>query len=74
MGNNLRKCRMERGKTVEEIAEKVEVSQSTYYKWEDGTRSPSIKKGIIIAKILGSTVEELFFDNLLDETSNKETA
>lgn len=74
MREKLRKYRIKSGLTVEEIAEIIEVSPSTYYKWEDGSRSPNIKKAISIAKILGSTVEELFYDEKLDKTSKTQTA
>lgn len=65
----LRQYRLKSGMTVEQIAKIVKVAPSTYYKWEDGSRSPNIKKALLIAKILGSTVEELFFDELLDKMS-----
>lgn len=69
MRKTLRQYRLKSGMTVEQIAKIIKVAPSTYYKWEDGSRSPNIKKAILIAKILGSTVEELFFDELLDKKS-----
>lgn len=74
MSTFLRKCRQEKGLTVDEIAEIVDVAPSTYYKWEDGSRNPSIKKAILIAKVLGKTVEELFYDMKLDKMSKSDGA
>ncbi|NMA85102.1 MAG: helix-turn-helix domain-containing protein [Epulopiscium sp.] len=74
MNAKLRKCRIEKGLSVERMAQIIEVAPSTYYKWEDGSRNPSIKKAIVIARVLGRTVEELFFDSTLDKMSNEEGA
>ncbi|MCC5467366.1 helix-turn-helix transcriptional regulator [Pelosinus baikalensis] len=70
MRKALEKARIIKKFSVEEIAEMVKVSPSTWYKWEAGTRDPSLKNAQKIVDLLGETVEELFFTNKLDEMSN----
>jgi len=67
----LKKIRLEKGFKVAEIASKIGVTPSVYYKWEDGSRDPLIENAKLVAEILGSTIEELFFTYELDESSNK---
>ena len=70
MRKALEKARIIKMFSVEEIAEMVKVSPSTWYKWEAGTRDPSLKNAQKIVDFLGETVEELFFANKLDKMSN----
>jgi len=70
MRKALEKARIIKMFSVEEIAEMVKVSPSTWYKWEAGTRDPSLNNVQKIVDLLGGTVEELFFTHKLDETSN----
>jgi transcriptional regulator with XRE-family HTH domain len=48
--------------TQEEIAAKCGVKQQTYSHWEMGRATPSIKKMIILERVLGVPKETLFFD------------
>lgn len=70
MRKTLERARILKKLSVEEIAKMVKVSPSTWYKWEAGTRDPSLYNAQKIANLLGGTVEELFFTYELDETSN----
>lgn len=52
-----------RGKrTQSEIAALCGVEQQTYSHWERGRSTPSIKKMLILERVLGVPKEELFFD------------
>jgi len=70
MRKALEKARIIKKFSVEEIAKMVKVSPSTWYKWEAGTRDPSLNNAQKIVDLLGGTVEELFFIYKLDKTSN----
>lgn len=43
-----------------DISEKLRVKQNTISDWEREYRMPSLKKAIELAKILNTTVEELY--------------
>ena len=52
-----------RGKrTQSEIASLCGVEQQTYSHWERGRSSPSIRKMILLEKVLNTPKEMLFFD------------
>lgn len=70
MREALKKARLEAGYTVAEMAEKLNVSPGIYYKWEDGSRDPLIDNARQVAILLGKSIETLFFEDRLDETSN----
>jgi DNA-binding XRE family transcriptional regulator len=70
MRKALEKARIIKKFSVEQMAEMIKVAPSTWYKWEAGTRDPSLKNVQKIVDLLGGTVEELFFARKLDEMSN----
>ena len=74
MRTNLKAARIEKGLTVADMALALKVSPAVYYKWEDGTRAPLIENARQVAALLGRSIEELFFDDELDETSNDNQA
>ena len=43
----------------EQIAEKVGVSRQAYAKWENGATIPDVEKCALLAKVYGTTVDEL---------------
>ena len=57
------------GKTYQEIAEELNVSPGIYCTWEDESRDPLIDNARQVSKLLGKSIETLFFTNELDETS-----
>ena len=62
----LRERRISNGITQKFIASKLGYSQSTpYYNIEKGTKNPTVGEALVIAEILGRTVEELFFEDKL---------
>lgn len=66
----LRHQRLLKNMTVPQIAALLEISQSYYYKIEEGTRNPTMTLAGKIADILDTTVSELFFTPFLDEMYN----
>ncbi len=61
MKTNLRKYRFERGElSQQQLADRVSVSRQTIVAIERGNYSPSVKLGLLLARVLGITVEELF--------------
>ena len=54
---------------VADMAKKLDISRSFYYKIEAGIRNPTISTAKQIADILDSTVDELFFNDKLDDSS-----
>ena len=58
--------------TVADMAKLLDKSSSFYYKIEAGIRNPNITTAKQIADIVGGTVDELFFDNTLDSSSNND--
>jgi putative transcriptional regulator len=72
---NLRQQRIAKGyKDVEELANILGISASYYYKIEQGKRTPGIILAKSIADVLGKTVDEIFFNQNLDETSRNNQA
>lgn len=75
MRQNLRQQRIAKGyKDVEELANILGISASYYYKIEQGKRTPGIILAKSIADVLGKTVDEIFFNQNLDETSRNNQA
>ena len=57
--DNLCQLRKLNGLSQEELAEKVNVSRQTLSKWESGASDPSTANLIALAKLFGTTPEEL---------------
>lgn len=51
------------GLTQKDLAEKIDVSEVAIAKYENGTRNPSDKVKIKLAKVFGKTVGEIFFNH-----------
>ncbi len=59
IGDNIRKNREKSGMSVRELADEMDVSFQTVYRWESGERLPETVNMVRIAKILNVTVDEL---------------
>ena len=59
LGEVLREHRISCNMTQEFVAESLGVSRQAVSKWENGTSEPSTSNLISIAKLYGTTVEEL---------------
>lgn len=66
MNTQLKNTRIKLGLTQVEVAKKVKVVERTYQYIEANERTPSVITAMRIAKVLDSTVEELF-NGLLEE-------
>jgi transcriptional regulator with XRE-family HTH domain len=56
----LKYVRLSKGVSIQEISEKVEVNQSRYKKWEDGTATPPRLKKEILGEYLNVSYKKLF--------------
>ena len=56
----LRTAREKSGKTQAQVAKELGVTESAYQRYEYDRIEPGVRTAIRIAKILGSTVENLF--------------
>lgn len=72
MRENLKNARIKKGITVSKIAKLTNISASFYYKIESGLRNPTMNLAKRISDILGKGIEYLFFNDNLDEMSNKQ--
>ena len=60
MSENLKRLRKEKGLTQVELAEKLNLSQSTIASWENGKRRPDLDFLPVIADFFGVTVGEIY--------------
>lgn len=61
MKTNLRRFRFDRGElSQQQLAQMVSVSRNTIISIERGDYAPSVKLALLLAKVLDTTVEELF--------------
>lgn len=61
MKTTIRRFRFERGElSQQQLADLVSVSRQTIVSIERGDYSPSVKLALLLAKVLDTTVEELF--------------
>ncbi|RST57631.1 XRE family transcriptional regulator [Siminovitchia terrae] len=75
MRRNLRQQRVAKGYTdVEKFSKKIGISASYYYKIEQGKRTPGIILAKKIADTLNQTVDEIFFEEQLDDSSKTKQA
>lgn len=71
MREKLKRLRLNKGLSVDEIADEFNISSSHYYKIEAGTRNPTMHLAKRIADYFGKEIEELFFNQKKDEMSNE---
>lgn len=60
LGSNIRKLRISRGDTQEQLAKALQISFQSVSKWENGVASPDIAFLPLIADYFGVTIDELF--------------
>ncbi len=58
--NKLKNYRLSKNLTQCELADKLKIHVASYQRLEYGTRKPKLVTALAIAKILNTTVEELF--------------
>lgn len=69
--DELKRLRKERKLTQNQLADALQVSQSTIASWENGTRQPTTDFIPTLATFYGISVDKLL--GLIDETAQKET-
>lgn len=62
MNNRLKELRAQRGWSQQSLAEKLEVSRQSVNAIETGKYDPSLPLAFRIARIFGSTIEQIFED------------
>lgn len=60
---NLIKARQNKGLTQVEVAKQAKVAERSYQSYENEGQTPNARTAIRIAKVLASTVENLFGDD-----------
>ena len=72
IGDFLQLIRKEKGMTQKELAEKINVSDKTVSKWENGNSTPDTMILIPLCEVLGITVNELLCgERILSEEYSK---
>lgn len=59
LSEKIKKYRLDNGLTQEELARALHSSQNTISNYENGIRTPTVKKLIAIATLLGCSVSDL---------------
>lgn len=65
VGANIKRYRLKKGMTQEQLAKELDVNRQTVGRWENGTLEPRTKKLLAIAEVLGVTEYELLADEEL---------
>jgi len=71
--DNIKYYRKKLGLTQVELAEKLNVSQSTITSWENGNRRPDLDFLPVLAQIFGISVDELLGRESVSEQENIDT-
>lgn len=74
MRKKLKHLRETRNLSVSEVAQEIGISESHYYKIESGLRNPKFTLAGKLARFFETNVDELFFEEDLDESSKKRVA
>lgn len=67
MVNKIKLARMEKELTQAELAKRVTVTRQTIGLIEKGQYNPSLQLCIAIAKVLGKTLDDLFWEDETDD-------
>lgn len=67
VGEQLRKCREEAGLTQEDMAEKLELSTNTIYRFENATRVPGVDVLIKYADVMNIPITTLVPSRLTEQ-------
>ena len=63
IGENIRALRKARGFTQEQLADMLGISFQAVSKWENNANTPDISLLPMIAKALGTSIDQLFSEN-----------
>ena len=59
LGSKIQEQRLRSGLSVKDVAERMNVSVQTVYRWENGERVPDIVTFLMLANLFGTTVEKM---------------
>lgn len=68
----LKKARIAKGFTQEQLAKKLNYKKSTISNWENGYSTPKIEDAFKVAEILGKSISDLFFVNKVQGSHTEE--
>lgn len=71
IGENIRRCRKEKGLTQDALAQEMNVTAQAISKWENGQSMPDIGLLLPLAKVLGIGVDELLGGNRRQQLEKK---
>lgn len=74
MRTKLKKMRLEKKLTQQQIADKAGIHRTTYTNIELGTKDPSFKVARSIKDILGTNDDDIFLNKNVDEGNNQNCA
>ncbi len=72
IGNNLKMLRLKSKRTLEDVAEIIDVSRQSVSKWEAGESYPDIEKCVKLAKLYNVSLDALV-NKSINELVNEET-
>ena len=71
IGENIRRCRKQKGLTQDALAQEMNVTAQAISKWENGQSMPDIALLLPLAKVLGIGVDELLGGNRRQQLEKK---
>lgn len=60
MKNKIAEFRKAQNLTQRQLAEKLNIYYQVFQRWENGGRAPTVETALRLARVLNTTVEELF--------------
>lgn len=72
IATNLKKVREQTGYSVETLANLLDVDIELILKWEEGTEEPTLSMGLLLSKLYGVSVDDIFYNVEIDEGIPKE--
>lgn len=67
IAKNLMKIREYMGYSVETLAKLINVDETLIEQWEAGTKEPALSQGLLLSKLYGIPVDDIFCDCKLTE-------
>jgi transcriptional regulator with XRE-family HTH domain len=74
IGKNLRNLRMNFGYSQQEISYMLDVTQTTYSKWESDLKTPNIKNIVKVSQFFKVPLEDIIFDTYLLKKAELKTS
>ena len=68
IANNLLKIRERMGYSAEKLGKLLGVNDTVIHQWESGEKEPTLSQGLLLGRLYGVPVDDLFCDCKLTET------